>query len=40
MPPVMEVSRNVCEPYYKHYITDDLVERLEKAKNITTESAF
>ncbi|MBW4665010.1 MAG: methyltransferase domain-containing protein [Chroococcus sp. CMT-3BRIN-NPC107] len=30
------------EPYYKHYITDDLVERLEKAgfENITTQVHF
>lgn len=30
------------EPYYKHYTTDDLVERLEKAgfQNITTEVHF
>lgn len=30
------------EPYYRHYITDDLVERLEKAgfQNIATENHF
>jgi hypothetical protein len=30
------------EPYYKHYTTDDLVERLEKAgfENISTEVHF
>jgi ubiquinone/menaquinone biosynthesis C-methylase UbiE len=30
------------EPYYRHYITDDLVERLETAgfRNITTENHF
>jgi ubiquinone/menaquinone biosynthesis C-methylase UbiE len=30
------------EPYYRHYTTDDLVERLETAgfRNITTENHF
>lgn len=43
MLPVMEsFHKTFHEPYYMHYITDDLVERLEKAgfQNITTESHF
>jgi ubiquinone/menaquinone biosynthesis C-methylase UbiE len=41
--PVMEnFSAVFHEPYYKHYITDDLRERLEKAgfTNISTEAHF
>ena len=43
MIPVMESFQETFhEPYYKHYITDDLVERLEKVgfQNITTETHF
>lgn len=43
MIPVMESFHETFhEPYSKHYITDDLVERLEKAgfQNITTETHF
>lgn len=41
--PVMEnFHETFHEPYYGHYITDDLIERLEKAgfQNITTEVHF
>jgi ubiquinone/menaquinone biosynthesis C-methylase UbiE len=43
MLPVMEsFHQTFHEPYYRHYITDDLVERLEKAgfQNISTEVHF
>ena len=35
-------SKMFHEPYYKHYTTDDLVERLEKAgfENIETQIHF
>ncbi|MBD2741604.1 class I SAM-dependent methyltransferase [Coleofasciculus sp. FACHB-1120] len=45
-PELMQVMENFPEtfhePYYKHYITDDLVKRLEKAgfENISTEVHF
>ncbi len=43
MMPLMEAfSAMFHEPYYMHYITDDLVERLEKAgfENIETQNHF
>ncbi|PSB56126.1 methyltransferase [Chroococcidiopsis cubana SAG 39.79] len=43
MIPAMEYFHDTFhEPYYKHYITDDLVERLEKAgfQNISTQVHF
>ncbi|MBD2485673.1 class I SAM-dependent methyltransferase [Planktothrix sp. FACHB-1365] len=41
--PLMEnFPKTLHEPYYNHYIRDDLVERLEKAgfQNITTQNHF
>ena len=43
MLPVMDnFYETFHEPYYKHYTTDDLVERLEKAgfENVSTETHF
>lgn len=43
MMPAMEYFHNTFhEPYYKHYISDDLVERLKKAgfQNISTQVHF
>jgi ubiquinone/menaquinone biosynthesis C-methylase UbiE len=43
MMPLMEnFTAMFHEPYYRHYITDDLVERLEKAgfQNIATQNHF